>query len=444
MLHHCVGGTNDCHIHFIQTFDGVASGTFDAPDHEYPSYLELQLTATDPTNGLQTTTSVRLDPQTVTLTLQSTPAGVPLSIDGFTGATPFTYDVIIGSENTISGPSQQAIGGRSYLFTAWSDGGAQSQSVLGGSAPATYTATYTSAPVEASKVTLSDTSPDAPSLWTSGVQPPAGAPAAALAWIGSGSVQHLNVMTSTNGTSFGNKVTLSDSSFTTPSVLVVNSNIVVLAWTGKDSRHSLNVMYDVYGARKKVTLKESSPYAPSLAYFNGQIWLAWTGADGNRSLNVLRLGPTGLTAGAKTILSQYHGGSAPRLVADDAGNQLLLTWTSTVGQHIALAASSDGTHWSTPANPPSQTSISRPDVLAAVPAPANGQTYYWAWTGTNSSHKLNLMFAPSLSFWSAAVTFNESSPKGPVLGYIGSSGNILLVWIGTDHTHRLNIATIAP
>jgi hypothetical protein len=31
----------------VQTFTGVASGSFGAPDHEYPSYLELELTATD-------------------------------------------------------------------------------------------------------------------------------------------------------------------------------------------------------------------------------------------------------------------------------------------------------------------------------------------------------------------------------------------------------------
>ena len=36
-----------CHVHPGETFDGVASGSFVAPDHEYPSYLRLSLTATD-------------------------------------------------------------------------------------------------------------------------------------------------------------------------------------------------------------------------------------------------------------------------------------------------------------------------------------------------------------------------------------------------------------
>ena len=40
-LEHCPSG---CHEHALQTFDGVDHGSFAAPDHEYPSYLELTLT----------------------------------------------------------------------------------------------------------------------------------------------------------------------------------------------------------------------------------------------------------------------------------------------------------------------------------------------------------------------------------------------------------------
>ena len=44
-LQHCpLAG---CHVHPIQTWSGIASGSFVAPDHEYPSHLELRLTATD-------------------------------------------------------------------------------------------------------------------------------------------------------------------------------------------------------------------------------------------------------------------------------------------------------------------------------------------------------------------------------------------------------------
>ena len=46
ILHHCFTPT-DCHTHLIQTMSGVSSGAFTAPDHEYPCWLEVQLTATD-------------------------------------------------------------------------------------------------------------------------------------------------------------------------------------------------------------------------------------------------------------------------------------------------------------------------------------------------------------------------------------------------------------
>jgi hypothetical protein len=51
--------------------NGVASGSFSAPDHEYPAWIELRLTATD---------SVRLDPQTVGLSFQSNPTGLQLTV----------------------------------------------------------------------------------------------------------------------------------------------------------------------------------------------------------------------------------------------------------------------------------------------------------------------------------------------------------------------------
>ncbi len=76
VMQHC---PSNCHQHTIQTFSGVAGGSFTAPDHEYPSYLELRLTATD-AGGLTDTETLRLDPQTVVLTFASSPAGLQLVV----------------------------------------------------------------------------------------------------------------------------------------------------------------------------------------------------------------------------------------------------------------------------------------------------------------------------------------------------------------------------
>ena len=46
LIHHCTTPTT-CHVHNVQTWSGVSSGSLSAPDHDYPSHLELVLQATD-------------------------------------------------------------------------------------------------------------------------------------------------------------------------------------------------------------------------------------------------------------------------------------------------------------------------------------------------------------------------------------------------------------
>jgi glucose/arabinose dehydrogenase len=139
-LEHC---PSNCHEHIVQTFDGVASGSFPAPDHEYPSYLELRLTATD-SGGLTDTRTIRLDPKTVTLKLRSNPSGLELSLNGSTPnpKTPFDRLVIQGSVNSVAAPTPQTLSPFTYDFASWSDGLARIHN-LAVNADTTLTATYT-------------------------------------------------------------------------------------------------------------------------------------------------------------------------------------------------------------------------------------------------------------------------------------------------------------
>ncbi|MEX1073179.1 MAG: NPCBM/NEW2 domain-containing protein [Chloroflexota bacterium] len=139
LMQHC---PSTCHAHVIQSWTGTAGASFNAPDHEYPSYLELRLTATD-AGGLSTTVSRRLDPQTVVLSFASNPTGLQLAVNAIGGTAPFSRTVIVGSANSLSAASPQSLGGGSYAFSAWSDGGAASHSVVAPAAATTYTATYT-------------------------------------------------------------------------------------------------------------------------------------------------------------------------------------------------------------------------------------------------------------------------------------------------------------
>ena len=143
ILHHCASASDasTCHAHQLQTFAGVASGSFTAPDHEYPSHLELKLTTTD-SEGLSDTESVLLQPQTVSLTFASNPTGLQLVVGNFSGAAPFTRTVIVGSTNSISAPSPQSLNGVTYAFKSWSDGGAQSHNIVAPATSTTYKAMY--------------------------------------------------------------------------------------------------------------------------------------------------------------------------------------------------------------------------------------------------------------------------------------------------------------
>ena len=84
IMQHC---PSNCHSHPVQSFVEVSSGSFTAPDHEYPSYLELKLTATD-SGGLTDTKVLRLDPKTVTLTFQTNPGGLSLTVGSTTAKAP--------------------------------------------------------------------------------------------------------------------------------------------------------------------------------------------------------------------------------------------------------------------------------------------------------------------------------------------------------------------
>ncbi|MBM3813643.1 MAG: hypothetical protein FJW20_18620 [Acidimicrobiia bacterium] len=81
-------------------------------------------------------------PTTVSITLTSNPGGRQLVVDGATITAPMTYPWTVGSVHTISAPSSTA-GNTRYLFSSWSNGGAQTQTITTPSSATTYTANFT-------------------------------------------------------------------------------------------------------------------------------------------------------------------------------------------------------------------------------------------------------------------------------------------------------------
>lgn len=122
LLHDNLIDPASSHVHQIRTFEGVKSGSFVAPDHEYPSRLRLTLTVTD-SSGAKTAKTIILQPRTVKITLASDPAGIELSVDGTAHETPEVITAIAGASTTISAPPAQIVGGVEYRFAGWASAG---------------------------------------------------------------------------------------------------------------------------------------------------------------------------------------------------------------------------------------------------------------------------------------------------------------------------------
>ena len=129
-MRHC---PSNCHTHIITSFSGVSSGSFDAPDHEYPSHLELTVTVTD-SGGLTATKTVELYPKIGTVAALSSPLGIPLTVAATTA--------IVGSSIGVTAPQTATLGEGVYTFSSWSDGGDRSHAVTVVAGPTTVTANY--------------------------------------------------------------------------------------------------------------------------------------------------------------------------------------------------------------------------------------------------------------------------------------------------------------
>jgi glucose/arabinose dehydrogenase len=140
-LLHCTAPAS-CHPHVVETLDGVASGSFNAPDHAYPSALEIRLTATS--GGVASATTVRIDPKTVDLGFTTTPNGLAVVLNGTAyrgtaGAPTISGTFIIGSQTSVSATTPQILNGLQRSFSRWSDGSTNASRTI--AAPATPWAT---------------------------------------------------------------------------------------------------------------------------------------------------------------------------------------------------------------------------------------------------------------------------------------------------------------
>jgi hypothetical protein len=280
-----------------------------------------------------------------------------------------------------------------------------------------------------------------------------------IAWTGTDGAHHLNIMSSTQRfpkpQQFGNKITLHETSPYRPAVTQLGTGgggavgYVAIAWTGSDPAHTLNVLWNAYGIsggppQKKLTLwGETSISGPALVLLNGnKLLLAWTGTDANHSLNVLPLSVPTLTPGTKTVLPQFSGLAGPNLtpVTGVSGTTLVMSWT-TPTLHLNLASSSDGVQFTNALGAAGlvQLSATAPDFVFA---PSEGGPDYWlAWTGTDPMHFLNIQWTSHYPQWPDPATtktvLSDRALGGPQIAF---NAGYDIAWTGTDSAHHLNIA----
>lgn len=137
---HCPNGPESCHKHPLQVFAGLKEASFLAPEHDYPSFIEITLRATDK-RGLAASKTIQIDPRTVELAMKSNPPGIALTAGLKVEPAPFALTAIEGSNVPIAAPQTVQLNGQTYNWQSWSDGGARSHTVLA-SKSATLEALY--------------------------------------------------------------------------------------------------------------------------------------------------------------------------------------------------------------------------------------------------------------------------------------------------------------
>ena len=123
---------------------GSTSGQFTIPNDGEVSdnvFYRLVLTVTDK-GGLTSTTYRDVQPRKSTIRLATSPAGLGLTLDDQSRATPLAVVSVEGILRVLGAPSPQTVNGVTYEFVSWSNGGAARQTIATPAADVTYTATY--------------------------------------------------------------------------------------------------------------------------------------------------------------------------------------------------------------------------------------------------------------------------------------------------------------
>lgn len=138
---------------FLGPLTGISSGQFTVPttgEDATDVFYRVRLRVTDSgapvgdAGRLASSTFVDVFPNVSTITLRAEPAGLrlELALDGMASTAPIQQDSVVGFPRTLTAPSPQILGGKTYEFVSWSDGGAREHSVSTPPSDTTYLALF--------------------------------------------------------------------------------------------------------------------------------------------------------------------------------------------------------------------------------------------------------------------------------------------------------------
>jgi glucose/arabinose dehydrogenase len=156
-IRHCPDSA--CHTHPLREIKGLSEGTFTAPDHEYPTRLELRLEAVD-SRQVSSSVARELQPRTVDVRVETAPSGLGVRLQGGAAApSPRTITVIEGASLGVGVDPIQRLAGEDWKLRGWNDGATDAERVLRVEDPTVLRATYAPPPAVPVPVGISEPPP---------------------------------------------------------------------------------------------------------------------------------------------------------------------------------------------------------------------------------------------------------------------------------------------
>ncbi|KAJ8907493.1 hypothetical protein NDN08_007604 [Rhodosorus marinus] len=115
---HCTHG--DCTNRAEATITGTLEGSWMVDNYQDFSRIEIECRVLD--KGVYASSTVLVEPETIEISLDTEPSGLPMSFGGKVGhPTPFTEQVVIGTTLGFGGPEELSTVGRELEFRKWLD-----------------------------------------------------------------------------------------------------------------------------------------------------------------------------------------------------------------------------------------------------------------------------------------------------------------------------------